>query len=123
MIYFDKICFSTSINAVALGSPRSSQGIRRRNIWTVAGVKFICLPACLAIRAARELSKGFFVGIARIGRSWVRCGCSKHLADCGILYAIRRGIRKMSSDLTFQLMIPVSRLIAQQYDACPSRAR
>jgi hypothetical protein len=34
---------------------------------------------------------------------------------------MRRGIRKMSSNLTFQLAIPVSRLIAQQYDACPSR--
>jgi hypothetical protein len=47
------------------GALKAGDTVLRGNIWTMAGVKFICLPACLAIRAACELSKGLFIGVAR----------------------------------------------------------
>jgi hypothetical protein len=47
------------------GALKAGDTVLRGNIWTMAGVKFICLPACLAIRAACELSEGLFIGVAR----------------------------------------------------------
>ena len=51
MIYAGKICFRTSNSWCG-------------QIRTVAGVKFVGPPPSLPIRAARELSKRFFIGIA-----------------------------------------------------------